>query len=126
MENLDQALDLMVDRLLEYDEIAFLDLVQFVWRRGWKLENATIPESKDPLRKALGASLVERMVEVWNAPPKNSDEKVPVWCEGVPAVFDRFWVVKPEDRNLWESEPANAIFAKRNIFAPKEFMFFYE
>ena len=124
MENLDQTLDLMVEQLLKYDEIAFLDLVQFVWRRGWKLENATLSESKDPLKQALRASLIERMVDIWNAPPKNSDEKVPVWCEAVPAVSERFWVIKPEDRYLWESEPANAIFAKRNIFAPKEFMFF--
>ena len=32
MENLDETLDKMVDHLVAYDEIPFLDLVQFVWR----------------------------------------------------------------------------------------------
>lgn len=124
MENLDETLDLMVDRLLAYDEIAFLDLVQFVWRRGWKLETASFPETHDPLRRALIACLIERMVKIWNSPPKNRDEKVPEWCDSIPAVQERFTVVKPDQRSFWEGEPANEIFAKRNIFAPSEFMFF--
>ena len=124
MENLDKALDMMIDRLLAHDEIALLDLVQLVWRRGWRLENSTASRSQDALHSALRACLVERMVEIWNAPPKNSDEKVPEWCETIPAVRDCFSVIKPEEQSFWEREPANEIFAKRNIFAPKEFMFF--
>lgn len=124
MESLDNTIDMMVDRLLAYDEIAFLDLVQFVWRRGWTLESASDNEPLDPLRRALKACLIERMVDVWNAPPKSSDERVPEWCENVPAVHERFSVIKPEEQSFWSGEPANEIFAKRNIFAPKEFMFF--
>lgn len=124
MENLDATLDLMVDHLLSYDEIAFLDLVQFVWRRGWRLNSASEPQESDSLRKALKACLVERMVEIWNAPPKNSDEHAPEWCSNVPAVDQRFSVIKSEQQAFWEGELANPIFEKRNIFAPKEFMFF--
>ncbi|VUD62040.1 hypothetical protein TDB9533_02955 [Thalassocella blandensis] len=124
MENLDSTLDLMIDKVLAYDEIAFLDLVQFVWRRGWALETATDEQTTDPLRRALRACLVERMVEIWNAPPKNASEKAPTWCVDVPALQERFSVIKPEDQSFWDNEPENKIFAKRNIFAPKEFMFF--
>lgn len=124
MESLDSTLDLMVDKLLDYDEIAFLDLVQFIWRRGWKLEAASEPLEKDGLRKALKACLIERMVEIWNAPPKNSNECSPEWCDRVPAIEERFSVIKPEEQAFWEGELASPIFEKRNIFAPKEFMFF--
>jgi len=124
MENIDSTLNLMVDKILAYDEIAFLDLVQFVWRRGWALDTSTYEETTDPLRGALRACLVERMVEIWNAPPKNANEKSPNWCADVPALQKRFSVIKPEDQSFWENEPENKIFAKRNVFAPKEFMFF--
>lgn len=124
MENLDSTLDLMIDKVLAYDEIAFLDLVQFVWRRGWALDTATDEKTTDPLRRVLRACLVERMVEIWNAPPKSADEKAPSWCADVSALQERFSVIKPEEQSFWDNEPENEIFAKRNIFAPKEFMFF--
>ena len=124
MESLDEILDKMVDYLLAYDEIRFLDLVQFVWRRGWPLSSASKPKDKDPLRLALKACLVERMVEIWNAPPKNSHEAVPDWCEMVPAVEARFSVIEHKNKELWKNEPSSPIFDKRNIFSPKEFMFF--
>ncbi|HTF84064.1 MAG TPA: hypothetical protein VL987_05740 [Cellvibrio sp.] len=124
MENLDATLDLMIDRLLNYDEIAFLDLVQYVWRRGWKLENANNTDLADPLKAAIRACLIERMVEIWSAPPKNSAEKSPSWCKDVPPLKTPFSVIKPEDQDFWAKEPGNSIFAKRNIFAPQEFMFF--
>ena len=124
MENLDLTLNQMVDHLIDHDEISFLDLVQFVWRREWPLESAGEPDDELPLRRALKACLVERLVEIWNAPPKNSHEAIPSWCSKIPALQDAFTVIKPEEQSLWEDEPGNAIFGKRNIFAPKEFMFF--
>lgn len=124
MENLDDTLDRMVDHLLAYDEIPFLDLVQHIWRRGWPLTSANAPRDKDSLRLALKACLVERMVEIWNTPPKNAQEKVPDWCESVPPAQKRFSVIKPEDQAFWENELASSVFEKRYIFAPKEFMFF--
>lgn len=124
MENLDAVLDNMTDKLLAYDEIAFLDMVQFVWRRGWPLESATSPTDGSELRCALKACLVERMVELWSSPPKNSPEKVPTWCANIAAVSERFSVIEPKDQSSWANEPSNPIFEKRNIFAPREFMFF--
>jgi len=124
METLDSTLDKMVDALLAYDEIPFLDLVQYVWRRAWPLSSANEPQDKDPLRRALKGCLLERMAELWNAPPKNANESVPDWCQAVPAVEERFSVIEPENQSFWENEPPSPIFEKRNIFAPKEFMFF--
>lgn len=124
MENLDTTLDRMVDALLAYDEIQFLDFVQHIWRRGWPLSSAQKPVDKDALRLALKACLLERMVEIWNAPPKNSNELVPTWCQSVPAVQDRFSVIRPENQAFWEGEEGSSIFQHRNIFAPREFMFF--
>ena len=124
MDNLDDALDKMVDYLLSYEEIEFLDLVQYVWRRGWPMASAQIPNDTDPLRRALKASLIERMVEIWSSPPKNSPEQAPEWCASIPPTPERFSVISPEDEALWIEEPPCPVFEKRNIFAPKEFMFF--
>jgi hypothetical protein len=49
---------------------------------------------------------------------------VPLWCGAVPAVEKEFSVISPEYRCFFEGELASPVFAKRNIFAPKEFMFF--
>lgn len=124
LENLDKTLDRMVDLLLDYDEIPFLDLVQFVWRRGWSLSSASAPTDSEPLRRALKASLVERMVEIWNSPPKNSNEEVPEWCANIAAVKEHFSVIKPSEYKMWKNELESSVFASRNIFAPEQFMFF--
>lgn len=124
MEDLDSVLDSMTDKLIAYDEIAFLDMVQYVWRRGWSLKSASCPSDDSELRCALKACILERMVELWSAPPKNTPETAPVWCSNVPAPKDHFSIIKPEEQSFWQNEPSNPIFEKRNIFAPKEFMFF--
>ncbi len=124
MADLDSTLNQMVAHLLNYDEIPFLDLVQFVWRRGWPLVTASEPLDKDPLQCALKACIVERMVELWSSPPKNHSEQVPPWCGNVPPITERYSVIEPEYQVFWKDEQANEIFEKRNIFAPKEFMFF--
>lgn len=95
-----------------------------MWRCAWRLVSASLPPDNDPLRLALKACLVERMVELWNAPPKNADESVPDWCSTIRAVEERFSVIQPEGQAFWENELSFLIFEKRNIFAPKEFMFF--
>lgn len=124
MGNLDDVLDQMVEHLLRHEEIPFLDLVQFVWRSGWTLTSASDPKDDDPLRYALKACILERMVEIWNAAPRNASESFPDWCSGVPAVEKGFSVISPEYQHFWKDEIASPIFRKRNIFAPKEFMFF--
>lgn len=121
---LDKTLDKMVDYLLACDEIAFLDLVQLVWRRGWALASAAMLEDEDVLRRALKASIIERMVEILSTPPKNNAEEVPYWCNEVSAVAQRYYVLKLGDSSIWEDEPSCPAFEIRNIFAPKQFMFF--
>ncbi len=124
MENLDSTLDAMVDKLIEHDEIGFQDLVQFVWRRGWLLAEAHRPEDKDTLRRALKACIIERMVDIWNSPPKNDNQHTPSWCDEIPPVKGRFSIIDAKDEEFWKGEPANPIFDKRNIYTPMNFMFF--
>lgn len=91
---------------------------------GLPLVGANEPTDRDELRRALKASLMERMVEIWNSPPKNGSEQVPDWCESIPAVKESFSVIKSDEQDFWQDEPPTSVFEKRNIFAPKEFMFF--
>lgn len=128
MENnaadLDLVLDKMVDHLLRFDEIPFLDLVQHVWRRGWDIALARDPCEADTLRYALKACILERMAEIWSQPPKNQPVATPAWCKNVPPFERTFSVIKPELERYWKGDLASPVFEKRNIFAPKEFMFF--
>ncbi|MDL1969078.1 MAG: hypothetical protein LWW97_11220 [Deltaproteobacteria bacterium] len=50
--------------------------------------------------------------------------KAPEWCAAVQPLDEPFSVISPENRSFWEDEKGNPIFAKRNIFAPEQFMFF--
>ena len=119
----EQALDRIVDNILSGDEISVAEEVQYFWRQGWKLEAIDDPCDGDPLRYALKACLVERLHEIWTTAPKNRKDHVPDWCAQVRPVENPFSVVKEEDQYLFENY-TSAIFAKRNIFAPKEYLFF--
>ena len=121
---LSAALDKMVDHILNFDEIPFLDLVQHAWRKRWVIAEVADPEDNNPLRYALKACLLERMAEIWSAPPKNMPSMAPAWCHSVPPAPHPFSVISPEFTHFWEGEAGSAVFAKRNIFAPNEFMFF--
>ncbi len=121
---LDAVLDKMVDHLLAYDEIPFLDLVQFVWRQSWDLSTAKDQKDKSNIRTVLKACLIERMVEIWQMPPKSISMKAPRWCGMVSPLDEPFSVISPKYRSFWEDEKGNQIFAKRNIFAPEQFMYF--
>lgn len=122
--NLDECLDHMVDNLLAYQEIAFLDRLQMIWRRDWPLLKANPPTDTDQLRLALKACIIERMVEVFNAPPKNDIQQSPNWCKTIGPSPQAFSVIPKAYQYIWENQQGSAIFAKRNIFAPKQFMFF--
>ncbi len=124
MDSIEVVLERMVGNLIAYDEISFLDDVQFIWRRSWSIENVQDPKDADPLRYALKACLLERMAEIWSSPPKNVKTSAPDWCKHVPAVKNEFSVVRNEYRAIWAKDLASPVFQKRNIFAPKEFMFF--
>lgn len=118
------ALEKMVSHLLVHEEMPFLDLVQYSWRCGWEIADVGDPEDDDELRYALKACILERMAEIWSAPPKNCPSRAPDWCRNVPPVAVRFAVHSPEYASYWENETFSPVFMKRNIFAPREFMFF--
>jgi hypothetical protein len=124
MDNPNNLMDRMVDHLLAHEEIPFLDLVQQVWRRGWKLDEIPDPKDTDALRYALKACLLERMAEIWSSAPKNVRSAAPSWCERVAPAPVPFSVVSSEYEELWKGAESSPIFAKRNIFAPRQFMFF--
>lgn len=119
----EQTLNRMVDSILSGNEIAVAEEVQYFWRQGWKLGAINDPREGDPLRYALKACLVERLHEIWTTPPKNRTDNIPAWCETVGPVETPFSIVKEADKYLFENFTSD-IFAKRNIYAPKEYLFF--
>lgn len=113
----------MVKFLLNRDETSFKEEVQEFWRNGWSISSIPDPKEKDDLKYALKACIVERMVEIWNSPPKNKDEYLPGWTASVGPYLNGYSVV-PEELIKYFEDYTSEIFKKRNIFAPHDFMFF--
>jgi len=120
----ESILDRMCDAVLRKDTVAFMDDVQLFWRKEWDLSVVSDPHEKDALKYALKASFLERMAEVWSAPPKSYPASAPKWCQRVPPVQKNFSVIPDEYREYYEGDLVSPIFGKRNIFAPRDFMFF--
>lgn len=118
------VLDQMCDSVIQKDTVAFMDDVQFFWRKQWDLAQVPDPREKDALKYALKACFIERMAEVWSEPPKSQPMSIPTWCQRVPAVQKEFSVIPEEYREFYDGDLVSPIFAKRNIFAPRDFMFF--
>lgn len=118
------VLDRMCDSAMRKDTVAFMDDVQLFWRKGWDLSQVQDPHEKDALKYALKACLLERMAEVWADPPKSSPMSAPAWCQDVPPVQKEFSVIPDEYREFYEGDLVSPIFGRRNIFAPRDFMFF--
>jgi len=120
----ESVLERMCASVLRHDTVAFMDDVQLFWRKNWDLAQVSDPQEQDALKYALKACFLERMAEVWSAPPKSQLATAPDWCQRVPAVQKEFSVVPKEYRKFYEGDMVSAIFGKRNIFAPRDFMFF--
>jgi len=101
-----------------------MDDVQLFWRKQWDLSLVPDPCEKNALRYALNACLLERMAEVWSAPPKCCPSKPPEWCKHVPPIQGEFSVIPDKYRKFFDGDLVSPIFNKRNIFAPRNFMFF--
>ena len=117
------CLNRMVIYLLKYDETSFKDEVQNFWRNRWVIKDIPDPKDSDELVYALKACIVERMVEIWNSPPKNQNESAPEWCEHVKPYTIGFSVIPDDMKEIFKSYTSD-IFGKRNVFAPHDFMFF--
>lgn len=118
------VLDRMCESVIQKDTVAFMDDVQLFWRQGWDLSQVQDPRTQDALKYALQACFLERMAEVWSEPPKSHSSKAPDWCRRVPPVQKAFSVIPDEYREFYEGDLVSPIFSKRNIFAPRDFMFF--
>lgn len=118
------VLDRMCESVIQQDTVAFMDDVQLFWRKEWDLAQVPDPHEKDALKYALKACFLERMAEVWSEPPKSQPAHAPDWCQRVPAVQKEFSVIPEDYREFYEGDLVSPIFSKRNIFAPRDFMFF--
>lgn len=118
------VLDRMCDSVIRKDTVAFMDDVQLFWRKEWDLSTVSDPHEKDALKYALKACFLERMAEVWGEPPKSLSMAAPAWCLRVPPVQKDFSVIPDEYREFYEGDLVSPVFSKRNIFAPRDFMFF--
>lgn len=118
------VLDRMCDAVIQKDTVALMDDVQLFWRKQWELPQVPDPHEGDALRYALKACLLERMAEVWSAPPKSHSTEAPAWCRQVPPVQKAFSVIPEDYRAFYEGDLVSPIFNRRNIFAPRDFMFF--
>lgn len=125
-----EALAEMVDHLVahsaDHDDldhlVAALDIVQALCWENVSLRDIPEPFVMNPMRKALAASVVERLaLEVYSSPPHNQHQQVPAWCAAVPPSPADVWLVAPE----WADGAAlNPIFYRRNIIALANFLSF--
>lgn len=118
-----KCLDRMVGYLLQRDEISFRDEVQYFWRQKWEIAAVPDPKDADTLQYALKSCIIERMAVIWREPPKNRADSVPAWCHNVPPHITGFSVISDVNKRFFEDDTSE-IFGKRNIFAPRNFMFF--
>lgn len=98
-----------------------LDIVQHMCWENVSLKDIPQPTGMDAVRKALAASVVERLVDVYHAPPHNQPQQAPAWCAKVPSSPVEVWLV---DREWADGETLNPIFRRRNIMALENFLMF--
>jgi len=111
----------MADNLLSGNEIEFSEQVLDWFRNGYRCRSVPRPDDDDFRRLAVKASIVERMVEVFNSPPHNDKQKIPDWCDDIGPIKDR---VKLQSERLLEGEDYCSAFEKRNLLVVKNFMYF--
>ncbi|TVZ41170.1 helix-turn-helix protein [Alteromonadaceae bacterium 2753L.S.0a.02] len=114
-------LDRMADSLLVGDEIAFSDLILDWHRSDYECQLTPKPVDTDSRKLALKASIIERLVEVLNAPPHNGNQSTPSWTNSIDGVDG---IVKLQSDRLLVDEAYCEAFEKRGFLAVKNFMFF--
>ena len=116
-----RLLDDMAETLLSGEEIAFSDLILDWYRDGLECGTVPRPTDSDPVRLAIKASILERLVEVLNCPPHNDNQSTPPWVKRVGALSDP---IKLQSDRLLEGEDYCEAFEKRNLYVVRNFMFF--
>lgn len=124
-----QALARLVNHLLahaaDHDDldhlIAALDIVQWMCWEKVRLKDIPEPVDMGAMKKAVAASVIERLVQVYASPPHNQPQRVPAWCATVPPSPIRVWLI---DQEWAEGESMNPVFRRRNIMALENFLMF--
>ena len=80
-----------------------------------------MPGDSDEIRLAVKASIIERLVEVLNTPPRSENQVAPEWCGQVKAIGSP---LKLQSGRLLEGEALCMAFAKRNLHVVKNCMYF--
>lgn len=114
-------LDQMAQHLLEKKEIEFSDCVLDWHRKGFQCGQVPRPKDKNKIHLAIKASIVERLVEVLNAPPHLGSQIIPAWCNQIEAID---FPLKLQSDRLLEGEQYCAAFSKRNLLVARNFMYF--
>jgi hypothetical protein len=118
---LNNELDKLARYLLDKNELAFSECVQNWFRNNYQCEMTPKPLDTDALRLAVKASIIERLVEVLNSPPRNGQQTAPAWCKDIRAVDRPF---KLQSDRLLDGEDFCETFEKRNLHVVKNFMYF--
>lgn len=101
--------------------IAALDAVQALYRSGVALAEIPAPSDIDPRVRAIKASVLERLVEVWGAPPHDRPhERAPSWCSAIEPSPEEIWLIPPD----FAGHPLDPTFGRRNIRALANFLMF--
>lgn len=118
---LSKMLDLMADHLLAGREIEFSDCVLEWYRNDFKCHLVPMPQDKDDVHLAVKASIIDRLVEVLNAPPHSDNQTAPAWCSKIKALNKP---IRLQSDRLLEGEYYCPAFAKRNLQVVNNFMYF--
>jgi hypothetical protein len=118
---LSKMLDVMADHLLARREIEFSDCVLEWYRNSFKCYLVPMPNDKDETLLAVKASIIDRLVEVLNAPPHSDNQKAPDWCSKIKALNKP---IRLQSDRLLEGEYYCPAFAKRNLQVVNNFMYF--
>jgi len=118
---LDKQLDMMTNHLLDGYEIEYSECIQHWYRMHYPCQIVPKPTDTDIMRLAVKASIIERLVEVLNSPPRNGHQAIPAWCREIKGLKEPF---KLQSDRLLEDESLCEAFEKRNIQVAKNFMYF--
>ena len=119
--NLDTQLNIMTNHLLKGDEIEYSECTLYWYRMDYQCQNVPKPTDIDITRLAVKASIIERLVEVLNTPPRNKHQSVPPWCIQIKKLKTP---LKLQSSRLLDSELLCDVFHKRNLQVVKNFMYF--
>ena len=119
--DLDRQLNIMTNHLLNGHEIEYSECIQHWYRKHYQCQTVPKPTDADITRLAVKASIIERLVEVLNSPPRNGHQTIPTWCREIKGLKKP---LKLQSALLLEDEVLCDAFEKRNLQVVKNFMYF--